>query len=312
MELSLLICTHKRAPSLGITLSKLIGQLPLSFEWEILVVDNANDLATQKVVADYKAHLPVSLIIEKRAGQNSARNAALSSLNGKLIVFTDDDISPKENWLFSLYKASQDNPSVTVFGGKIIPLWDTSDIPWQATAWFSSFVYAHQDLGEKSLYYVDGCFPSSPNMAIRRSVFDEGLKFNTKIGPIGKKRISGSESEFLSRVLEEKQGLYIPEAQVLHRITGNMLKRKYLRKRCYAMGLGMSVWADSPVNEKDIPRMFGIPRYRLGRLIKSTIVMIYKQVQSNTEEAIKSECQAAMDLGFCIGIWTKLKEELTT
>jgi glycosyltransferase involved in cell wall biosynthesis len=310
MELTLLICTHKRPASLKETLEGLIGQLPESFKWEIVVVDNANDIATQEVVKKLSDELPISLIVEKKPGQNSARNAAISSLKGELIVFTDDDITPQKNWLMSLYTASKENPDVTVFGGKIRPVWGVTQPPWQASAWFASFVYADQNLGDEKIPYEDGCFPSSPNMAFKRDIFDEGIRFNEKIGPIGSKRISGSESEFLSRVLTNHTGLYIPESEVLHRITGNMLQRGYLRKRSYAMGLGMAVWAPSPDSEKDIPKLFGVARYRIGRIVKSSLQTIYQQIRFNQQKTIEAECQAALDLGFCIGIWTNLKDTL--
>ncbi|KXI28506.1 glycosyltransferase [Paraglaciecola hydrolytica] len=312
MELTLLICTHKRATSLQETLNGLVGQFPSSFDWEIIVVDNANDISTQQVVKDLSDRLPISLIIEKKPGQNSARNSAIASIKGELVVFTDDDITPQKNWLLSMYTASKEHPDTAVFGGKITPVWQSKQPPWQASAWFSSFVYADQNLGVEQLTYEDGVLPSSPNMAFRRYIFDEGLRFNEKIGPIGSKRISGSESEFLSRVLANHKGLYIPESEVFHRITDNMLQRSYLRKRCYAMGLGMAVWAPSPTSEKNIPHIFGVARYRLGRIIKSCFLTIYHQVTLNTQKAIETECQAALDIGFCIGIWTNLKDALKT
>jgi glycosyltransferase involved in cell wall biosynthesis len=310
MDLTLIICTYNRADSLKVTLNSLKTQLPKSFNWEIIVVDNADDVNTQEAVKSFDGLLPISLIIEKKAGQNSARNAAIPHINGELVVFTDDDITPETNWLQSLVEAARENSDIDVFGGKIIPIWKNSPIPWQANAWFSSFVYADQDLGEKEVHYKEGCYPSSPNMAIRKKIFDAGVLFNPKIGPIGNNRISGSESEFLSRVLNTSRGLYVPAAQVLHRITNNMLGRGYLRKRCYTMGLGMSVWESNPTNEANLPKLFGVARYRIGRLLKSVITALFFQIQFKEEETIKAECQAALDLGFCIGTWKKLKKTI--
>jgi glycosyltransferase involved in cell wall biosynthesis len=310
LDLTLIICTYKRASSLLVTLTALETQLPEGFSWELIVVDNADDRATQQAVEKFKDKLPVKLIIEKKAGQNSARNAAIPYINGELVVFTDDDITAKDNWLLSLYNASQEYPDVSVFGGKIIPVWGEEKTPWQADAWFSSFVYADQDLGDEQINYVEGCYPSSPNMAIRKEVFDGGIWFNPKIGPIGNNRISGSESEFLSRVLAKRKGLYIPSSQVLHRITPNMLERGYLRKRCYTMGLGMSVWDASPVNEIHLPRLFGIPRYRIGRMLKAMMKTVMFQIFFNQQKIVEEECRAALDLGFCMGIWKNLKDTI--
>lgn len=309
LDLTLIICTYKRAASLAITLSALETQLPKDFSWEIIVVDNADDSATQQTVVGFKDKLPINLIVEKKAGQNSARNAAIPHIKGALVVFTDDDITPKDNWLLSLYNASKAYPDVSVLGGKIIPVWG-EETPWQANAWFSSFVYADQDLGDEQLSYADGCYPSSPNMAIRKQVFDDGIWFNTKIGPIGNNRISGSESEFLSRVLADNKGLYIPTSQVFHRITPNMLARHYLRKRSYTMGLGMSVWESNPANETHLPRLFSIPRYRIGRMLKAMIKTVLYQLCFNQQKIVEEECRAALDLGFCMGTWKNLKDTI--
>lgn len=310
MELTLLICTANRAGPLAKTLDGVVGQLAQSVNWELIVVDNVGDAETKGVVESYKSKLPISMIVEKKPGQNSARNAALPYIKGDLVVFTDDDISPKSGWLQAMYDASKAYPDVDVFGGKIIPIWEADPQPWQANAWFASFVYADQDLGDEPIAYQDGCLPSSPNMAIRKTVFDQGIIFNTRIGPIGSKRISGSETEFLTRVLSKSKGLYLPESQVLHRITNNMLTRKYLRKRCYTMGLGMSVWAPSPQHEASVPKLFGVARYRIGRMLTSALKTCYQTILLNKQAAIEEECRAALELGFCIGIWTNLKEKL--
>lgn len=307
MNLTLIICTYNRAASLRKTLSHIEGQLPKSFDWEIIVVDNADDINTQQTVASFEGALPISLIVEKKAGQNSARNAAIPYIKGDLVVFTDDDITPQSNWLQALFEAARKNPEISVFGGVITPVYGDMPEPWQANAWFSSFVYADQNLGENEIFYTEGCYPSSPNMAIRKNIFDEGIWFNPKIGPIGNNRISGSESEFLSRVLATNKGLYVPEAKVLHRISSKMLERGYLRKRCYTMGLGMAVWDSEPANETNLPRLFGVARYRIGRLIKMTVSAMLFQILFKEEETIKAECQAALDLGFCIGTWKDLK-----
>lgn len=310
MDLTLVICTYNRSQSLKVTLESIKGQMPESSIWEIIVVDNANDPSTQRVISDLATELPVSCVVEETPGQNSARNAVLPHIKGELVAFTDDDVIAGENWLSELVHAAKKYPDYDVFGGKIIPQWPNGVEPWQANAWFSNFVYADQDLGDQIIDYGEGCFPSSPNMMIRRSIFDKGIKFNAKIGPIGSKRISGSESEFFSRVMKSHKGKYIPSARIFHRITPNMMVRSYLRKRSYAMGLGMSVWASAPSNEKSLPTLLGVPRYRIGRLITSLLKAVGCQILLKKERSIEHECMAAMDFGYCQGLWKGLKNKI--
>ncbi len=63
--------------------------------------------------------LQIHYVREDRPGKSRALNAALRIAQGKLMVFTDDDVVPQPDWLSQLYSAAQRYPDVNIFGGQI-------------------------------------------------------------------------------------------------------------------------------------------------------------------------------------------------
>ena len=307
-SISVVIATYRRAESLRTTLAALASSFPDRRVEQIVVADNADDPATRKAAKSFADRMPIEVVVESRPGQNAARNRALEVVTGDLVVFTDDDVTPEPGWLAALARATAAHPEIDAFGGKIIPQWPTDETPWQAEAWFASFVYADQDLGNVSKEYRAGCFPSSPNMAFRRHLFDHGWRFNPALGPVGGRRVSGSESEIFRRL--QKTGariLYVPDAVVGHRISAGMLEPGYLRRRCYAMGTGMSVWREG---ETSVPWLLGVPRYHWGRICGSALSTLGHLCRLNRRAALLEQCRIAFDLGFIIGSWTGLRHKL--
>jgi len=301
---TIVVATRKRADSLRRTLASLVEQVNDRGNWHAIIVDNAGDHATERVVEAFRDRIDVRYIIETTPGQNAARNRALQEPLGELVIFTDDDTPADANWLATLGTTAHANPDADFFGGKIIPVWPTPERPWHADAWFASFAFADQDLGDNIRDY-GGCFPSSPNMAIRRRVFDSGICFDDGIGPIGSRRISGSEAELFSRLIAAgRRGVYNPRAVIYHQISERMLESSYLRKRCFAMGMGMAVWQRRP----SVPHVLGVPRYRIGEFLRSNLGRIGAWLRRNEQAAVEHACRSALQAGYCYGTWMRLEQ----
>lgn len=307
-SITVLIATYRRAASLRQTLQGIANQTHRPCQ--VVVVDNADDPATQMLVESFKPALPIELIVEPTPGQNVARNRAIDALRGGLIVFTDDDVSPTPNWLQSYATAAGQFPEIDVFGGRARPIWPTAQRPWQADAWFAPFAFVDQDLGDEPLQYSLRCLPCSPNMAIRRRVFDQGWRFNPAIGPCGFGRIAGSEMEFFRRLFDAGVVMrYLPDSIVGHRVSAGMLKTSYLIRRCYAMGLGESACRLNP-DELQLPRLLGLPRYRLGDLVWQSFALMNWLLLFRRRKAIETQCRIAARAGFAIGVWTGLADKI--
>lgn len=91
---SILICTYKRPTLLGELLQSLAGELavPKSPPVELVVVDNDEAASSRFVAEAWKEQgLPLRYVVEKTPGISAARNRAVASARGDVLLFLDDD-----------------------------------------------------------------------------------------------------------------------------------------------------------------------------------------------------------------------------
>ncbi len=91
---SILVCTYKRPTLLGELLQSLSGELavPRSPVVEIVVVDNDEAMSAKAVAERWKDEgLPLRYVVERTPGISAARNRAVASARGDLLLFLDDD-----------------------------------------------------------------------------------------------------------------------------------------------------------------------------------------------------------------------------
>src|SRR5215471_5623735 len=100
--LTVLIATRNGAHTLPRCLAAL-GQLiaPVG-GWKLIVVDNGSTDATREIVESFADRLPLTYLLEPRPGKNAALNAGLDHVEGDLVVFTDDDVLARPDWLVEL------------------------------------------------------------------------------------------------------------------------------------------------------------------------------------------------------------------
>jgi L-malate glycosyltransferase len=235
--LTVLLSTKNRAEILRRTLEEFCSlQEPLS-RWKLIVVDNGSTDRTAEVLASFADRLPLQVIYEPIPGKNAALNAGLRFVEGDLIVFTDDDTFPHRDWLVELRKAADSQRDYSVFGGRVLPRWESHPPRW--VEWLDEGpVYALTDPsmreGPLSPYLVFG-----PNMAIRTAAFQFGVQFDPSVGPRSSSYAMGSETELTVRL--DRQGCkawYVPSAVVEHFIRDDQMKKAWIWKRAIRYGRG--------------------------------------------------------------------------
>ncbi|MFQ3673423.1 MAG: glycosyltransferase [Aggregatilineales bacterium] len=220
--ISIILATHNRADSLRITLESLAAVKPPTLPWELLIVDNASSDHTQEVIAAFADRLPIVAIKEPRLGKTYALNSAIPRGRYELKLFTDDDVLFDVNWLCAYERALQDHPEAGYFGGPIhlklpndeVPAW-AQDGHGQMAIWIrNSLSYLDETIVQNSPNSYYGA-----NMAVRQQTFDEHGLYNSKLGYIGRKRLSGEEIWLQARFASAGvPGAYVPDALVYHRI----------------------------------------------------------------------------------------------
>jgi glycosyltransferase involved in cell wall biosynthesis len=116
-EISIVVPTRNRAERLRALLASLAEQEGPAFE--VIVVDNASDDDTLRVVgeadADLDAHIR-AIHLPQPMGPAIARNRGWRAAQSDLIVFTDDDVVAAPGWLAAIAAAHRRDPEAVIQG----------------------------------------------------------------------------------------------------------------------------------------------------------------------------------------------------
>jgi glycosyltransferase involved in cell wall biosynthesis len=124
VKVSVVIPTFKRPYLLGKCLLNLSRQ---SFDrdlYEIITVTDGPDAETRRVVNELREKLNFDFqcwSLPKKGGPAAARNYGWRQAHGELIIFTDDDCLPEENFISGFWEAyGKRGNECVVFTGKVI------------------------------------------------------------------------------------------------------------------------------------------------------------------------------------------------
>lgn len=274
--LTILMATKNRADLLQQVLETYCALQVPKAGWKILVIDNGSDDNTVEIVRSFQDRLPIDALIEPRAGKNAALNKGLEHIEGDLVVLTDDDAFPRADWLLQLRRAADERPDYSIFGGVVIPRWETSPPSW--IRWVDlapTFTVTDPTLQEGPIepHHVFG-----PNMAIRASVFRPGARFDTSIGPRGTSYAMGSETEFVERLGRAgAKAWHTKGAVVEHFIRQEQLKMEWVLGRAIRLGRGQYRLYGA-AQDADALSFRGVPVHLFRRAFKQAVLAIFTRV----------------------------------
>ena len=244
-DISVIIATHNRANILKETLENISRVDRDGIDAEFVIVNNNSCDQTENIVRQFADRLPLRYLFEPKPGQNCARNRALEQADlGRIVAFTDDDISPRSDWLKAIISACERWPDYSVFGGRIYIIWPNTRIPkWAHNQEVKNFAFAEHDYSNSECSYQPALdkYPFSGNFWVRRRIFENGRKFDEAIAWEPENQILATETRLLKQLSQQgHKFLYCPDAVVGHRITENQLSLKHLIKRSYSAGRGVA------------------------------------------------------------------------
>ena len=263
--ISLLIATRNRCEALGKTLHALTLVNRSGIDVEIVVVDNGSTDDTSAVLAQFKQRLPLLALTENKPGKNSALNTALAKAQlREIVVFSDDDVSPRHDWFTQILAAAEKWESTSVFGGRIQIAWPYDERPiWASSPWIEELAFCSHHYSDVEAFYQPPACPFGANFWVRRHVLERLSKFDVTIGPKPRGRIMGSETSFLMALQRlGYQILYYPGAVVTHRIEARDCTVQVLRRRAYRLGRAQV-------------KLFGVHRgslYKRSKLLWSSVL----------------------------------------
>ena len=306
MKLDVVVPTYNRSALLRKTITSLLNAtIPPGLKVAILVVDNNSKDDTRQVVQQLQSQISVQTscslvyVYETAQGLSNARNAGISAGSGELIGFIDDDEEIAPDWYQVVAREFSDTATQFIGGPYLanyaapIPFWLPPGYhaaigvvdPKPRTAFNPSF----------SGNLMGG------NAVIRRSVFEVVGLYSPKLGRSGKGLLSEEDAEFYRRLLAANlHGLHVPDLIIYHHIPAERLTLTYHRRWCFWRAVSQGV-LDREL-QQPVRYSLGIPRYLIGRAIKSLLTLPLHFLRRKTRGVAFANELAMWDLaGFFYG-----------
>ncbi len=267
--LTVLMASHNGAATLPAVLDAYCRLSAPAGGWRLLLVDNDSDDATAALAAGYAGRLPLRLLHEARRGKNAALNTGLAAAlaepgdGAELLVFSDDDATPRPDWLLRLSEAAAAQPGFAVFGGAIVADWGAAPPDWVLRRVPLGLTYGLTAPGRAAGPVCPGLVWGA-NMAVRRAVFEAGHRFDEAVGPNGASYAMGSETELTRRLhAAGRRSWFVPAAVVAHHIRPAQLGVADILRRAWRFGRG-KFRQDAP---GVFPELLGLPRWMYKRAL---------------------------------------------
>ncbi len=253
--------------------------------WKLVIVDSASTDSTPEVLSRFESLLPLTHLRVAEAGKNRALNAGLATIEGDLVVLTDDDAAPAANWLQEMRRAADTHAAFDIFGGAIVPRWEREPEPWLLNWVLKGVTYSITDenmnegpIGAAQVW--------GPNMAVRARLFAQGHCFNETIGPsAGASYAMGSETEFTLRMeANGHRAWFASRATVAHMIRSFQMEESWVFRRASRYGRGMFRWD----RQRGLPlgrTVFGVPRWLLRNILTNALALVSDRLKGNSEKA---------------------------
>lgn len=294
--LSVLISTYNGAATLPRVLDGYCRLAAPAGGWELIVVDNGSSDRSGAIAAAYAERLPLTCLYEGQRGKNAALNRALPHARGDLLVFSDDDATPEPDWLQQLERCAAGRPDYAMFGGRILPDWEVEPEEWilRLAPLGQTYAVSPPALTEGPVH--PGLLWGA-NMALRRSVFDAGYRFDVSIGPNGRSYAMGSETEFTIRL--SKAGFrswFCPSARVWHCIRAHQLEPDFILGRALRFGRGM--FRQGMSEPVQVPMLLGVPRWMLRKFLDEAWRVVLATLAGNRERRFLARWELHYLTGF--------------
>jgi glycosyltransferase involved in cell wall biosynthesis len=297
--MTVLLATRNRAQILKDVLASFCDLQAPASGWKLVVVDNGSTDGTSRILSSFADRLPLHAAVEPRMGKNKALNLGLNLIEGDLAVFTDDDVFPRSDWLVQLRQAADTHPAYSMFGGAILPRWETAPPSW--VHWIEKGpVFTLTDSSFKD-GTIDPWLVFGPNMMIRTSVFVGGVKFDPSIGPQGTSYPMGSETELLLRLSAQGQkACHVSGAVVEHLIRTPQLQKSWVARRGvrYGRGYYRMFVAEHLIREGKL--LLGVPRHLLRDLPKEALSICAAALCMNHEAAFRARWRLNIFRGYLV------------
>lgn len=235
-SVTVVLPTFGRPDGLGRVLRALSEQEDPDVPWDVVVVDNGAANESTAVFAHHKQtlHVPASLVHEPAPGATRARNAGIARASGDIVVFVDDDVVPRREWLSRLV-APLLGGRADAAGGRVA-LDPSVPLPrWLGPDWLGYL--SHYDRGSDERQLPCGDYVLTANAAFTTERLRALGGFDELLGPRRGSPMVNDDLDLCRRFAASGGRIvYVPDAVVVHDVPRARLSRRYLLRRAYAQG----------------------------------------------------------------------------
>lgn len=299
IDASVIVCTYNRARSLARTLNSLQAQLvPGGVEWEVVVVDNNSSDDTRAMLATLEANCPrLHYVHEPQQGLAHARNRGIAASRGAVLLFTDDDVAPEEDWMHRILDGMA-TTGCDACGGYIAPVWESPPPAW-LTERFHGFLAIRAERSDSYEITPGSTPPFGANMAFRRDVFERFGGFDVLRGRRGHVLAGGEDIEMFERVLAGGgKVMFFGDARVHHAVESYRLRKRYFRRWRYQTSRNLAERRGFPGER----RVLGVPLYLFPQSARAIARALLARISQPADEAFMQEIIAWHFLGSIEGL----------
>lgn len=231
-KVTVAVPTYNRAAMLRQTLAGIVAQRFPRDHFEILVIDNASTDATRAVVADFASARPIPrYIFEPQQGLDFARNRAIAEAQGEFMVFCDDDVAMRTDWLAQIavpLLADAGSRRIGAVGGEVVPVFPDGAPDW-VRGWHSPLAF-RPDVGPLEPRQN----PMGANLALPKWIFDELGRFDPHLDRCAGTYFSGGDTEMLRRIRAAGYEVWFaPDAAVQHHLPASRTTFSYAAQHAF-------------------------------------------------------------------------------
>lgn len=231
IKVTVAIPTYNRADFLRQTLAGIVAQQFPRDHFEILVLDNNSTDHTRAVVGEFAdVHPAPRYIHESNQGLDHARNRAIAEARGDIILFGDDDILVKPDWIAQMAVPFLADPlrRIGAVGGEVIPVFPDG-LPEWVREWHAPLQF-RPDTGPIG----DRHSPMGANLAFPKWVFEQLGRFHTALDRAAGNYFSGGDTEMIRRVRDAGFEVWFsPGGAVKHQMPASRTTFRYASRHAF-------------------------------------------------------------------------------
>lgn len=257
--ISIIVCTYNRSKYLYDALESIAGNDFPRNEYEIILVNNNSTDDTEEKCKLFAANfhdVNFRYCTESKQGLSHARNKGIAESNGDFLVFLDDDVVVKPDYIKNL-KSNLDNmPDLMAFGGKITPRFEAGHPPKWLNRWMYSLISA-TNCPDKAQKYGKRKYPIGANMGFRRQCLEKSGYFNTELGRTGNILLGGEEKDIFLKIKDLEMAIYyFPNVEIEHIIPESRTTEEYIVRVGLGVGISERIRCTSAVKQSLRKRYF--------------------------------------------------------